>query len=731
MDWKEKSMTQEAKVEQLERRVQNYMLTARDKQFMDYLQKMQVRLKTQKHQVGILEVELNRSYQMYINRMKAAGIDVQVEEMEEPVACDVKEAAQIIENEQAVQPEKAHVEAVQPVKTQPSPNVQYVSAPYQAVKKNNSSTEFVVGSILLSIVGGAFILMALVMLGMYYMNGFVKGMCFYAGSLILMAVSELVLYKKWPKLGMTFTAISMGGLYLSTILNYLTYRNFNMWVALAIALIITIMIIRLSWKRDSVLYRALGLITSYLCILILRDAISDTELIVAAIITLFISIMCIVIPVQRHKAGFRILHMYANGIFSFVVCFLLYDYSDNYVSRLLFAGFAWLITHLLLVIQIRDSKVEQSNNHEIPNCGILIGYYISGVLIHASLPEGAADMSLYNGMLHFGSFVVMLIIAAVAMIFLRKRNEIRCPYFLMTYVAFNMFFLFGTEWESIISIVVLLLISKVVSAIFKVTSLRVWDVILTALTCLVCLAYVDESIEYALVLVAGVLISIPFISYWQFYYEMILTFTLAFFAAIKLPTLLQLPAFVGIMFVGILIFNNVKRWKGKYILIFNGTALAGQVVAYLLLINPIYRNAYIVYFCMLIFGLATIVLTFQEKYQMDFKGKNLILAIFLTYMALVIRTNLPIINSILIMLIALICVGIGFFIKNKSIRIYGLVLSLIVCGKIAIYDFFGAETLQKMILFFIVGVIALVISGIYIILERKTNIQRINSGEGQ
>ena len=706
MDWNEKNITQEAKVEQLERRVQSYMLSARDKQFMDYLQRMQVRLKTQKHQVEILEVELNRSYQMYVNRMKAAGIDVQVEEIEEPFTENVK----LTEEEQA-------------------------SAPHQVVKptvkQNSGSTEFMIGSVLLSIVGGTFILTALVILGMYYMNGFVKGMCFYAGSLILMAVSELILYKKWPKLGMTFTAISIGGLYLSTILNYLTLQNFNMWVALAIALIITIMVILLSWKRDSVLYRALGLITSYLCIMILRDANTDTELIIAAIITFLINIMCIVVPVQRHKTGFRILHMYANGIFSFVVCFLLYNYVDNYVSRLLFAGFAWLITHILLVIQIRTCNEEITNKHDIPNCGILIGYYISGVLIHASLPEGAADMSFYNGMLHFGSFAVMLVIAAAAMLFLRKRNEIRCPYFLMTYVAFYMFFLFGTEWESVISIVVLLMISKIVSTIFKVTSLRVWDVILTALTCLVCLTYVEEPIKYALVLLVGLLISIPFISYWQTYYEIILTFTLAIFAAIKLPTLLQLPAFVGIIFVSILVYNNVKRWRGNYILVFNGTAIVGQIIAFLLLTNPIYRNAYVVYLCMLIFGLATIVLTFQEKYGMDFKGKSLILAIFLTYMALIIRTDLPIINSILMMFIALICVGLGFFEKEKKIRIYGLVLSLIVCGKIAIYDFFDAETLQKMILFFTVGGIALLISGIYIILERKMNIQQTNSGEGQ
>ena len=57
--------------------------------------------------------------------------------------------------------------------------------------------------------------------------------------------------------------------------------------------------------------------------------------------------------------------------------------------------------------------------------------------------------------------------------------------------------------------------------------------------------------------------------------------------------------------------------------------------------------------------------------------------------------------------------------KKKSVRIYGLVLSLLVCGKIVLYDFMGAPTLQRTILLFSVGVMALVISGIYIILEKK------------
>ena len=93
--------------------------------------------------------------------------------------------------------------------------------------------------------------------------------------------------------------------------------------------------------------------------------------------------------------------------------------------------------------------------------------------------------------------------------------------------------------------------------------------------------------------------------------------------------------------------------RGKGILVFNVFVLIGQVGALIGLADPVYRNSYITYLCMFVFVLAYLVLTLQEKYYKNFKHRELILVIFLTYMALIVKTNIPVINSILIMLIAL------------------------------------------------------------------------------
>ncbi len=88
-------------------------------------------------------------------------------------------------------------------------------------------------------------------------------------------------------------------------------------------------------------------------------------------------------------------------------------------------------------------------------------------------------------------------------------------------------------------------------------------------------------------------------------------------------------------------------------------------------------------------------------------------------MGLIVTSDYPFVNSILLMTVALIGVGMGFAIQRKGVRIYGLVLSLVICAKLVLYDFMGANVLQKTILFFVVGVLALMIATIYMLLEHN------------
>ena len=106
---------------------------------------------------------------------------------------------------------------------------------------------------------------------------------------------------------------------------------------------------------------------------------------------------------------------------------------------------------------------------------------------------------------------------------------------------------------------------------------------------------------------------------------------------------------------------------------------------------------------------------------MDFSGKYFILAGFLTYFTLTGHYGSPVIVSVFLMVIALFCVGVGFRLSDKKERICGLVMAIFVCLKLIVYDFREVGVVYRVIVFFAVGMIALLISFIYVKLEKRSN----------
>ena len=171
-----------------------------------------------------------------------------------------------------------------------------------------------------------------------------------------------------------------------------------------------------------------------------------------------------------------------------------------------------------------------------------------------------------------------------------------------------------------------------------------------------------------------------------------------------------------LLFAGVISFNSVEFFRGKYIKIFNYVNLA--LIACVYLMAAFIKNP-ISYGILLVLGISFMVLAFREKFGMDFKIKNIIFVLFLCYMVLIWNIPLPILKSLLFMIVAIGAVASGFAVRQKKLRITGLILALAACAKVVFFDFAGAKTAEKIILFLIAGLIALAISGIYLALEKK------------
>jgi hypothetical protein len=691
----------------LEQKIDMLLKESQDDFYTEYLTQLKKRVKEQNDGIRTLQEEFDRNYAIYVQRNAVKD-----------TYADTNADADSVTREDYMDNVTGDCKYVQPAKP---------------AKKNN--TEFVVGASILGAIGSVFILAAFVMFGMNYMTGFVKGMCLYVGFIALLLVSELFVYKRINRLGAILSATAIGGLYLSTAVNYLSLHNFTMWQALAVMLLLSAPVLFITGRRKSNLYKLIGMFASYLGFMMIESGISDTDFIViAAMIILLDAVYCFVTADVLHQ-GTDITHMISNAVFTVAFCVKAVLCGIDYVYIAAFVTASIIIMHLIYIMRIKNNG---KNDEKISSTGITAAYALSAVLtgiaLRAVIDAIDIDKAAYLTVLENDfsiakmaamSAVAVIGIAAFAVLSAMKKSEKWFVYCFVSFMAVTIYIMKflntlrltdGGGVEDAVCMFIFALLTKLILLKKADVRIKICDGIFTAILALG-LPFATDVPEYILFITA--VISIALIKYMRTYNETLLSLAVMLSVVSHMPSLLKLPMFVGVMFAAMLLFNHFERFRDRYIAVFNGIALAVQTVCYLCLFNPVYRNVYITYLCMLVFGIATIVLLFQPRYNMHFKYKSLVLAVFMTYMGLIFKSSEPILNSIIIMVVALVCVGLGFYNKEKHLRIYGLVLALLTCAKITLYDFMDAATLQKIVLFLAVGVIALIIAVIYIILEKK------------
>ena len=103
---------------------------------------------------------------------------------------------------------------------------------------------------------------------------------------------------------------------------------------------------------------------------------------------------------------------------------------------------------------------------------------------------------------------------------------------------------------------------------------------------------------------------------------------------------------------------------------------------------------------------------------------------YLTYMILVSDAPVPVLISIGLLTLAVVCVLGGFKLRVKPVRIYGLGVAIFACVKIAVHDFSGLNNRERILVFLLAGVLALAISFIYLRLEKQESMnERKNRDE--
>lgn len=617
---------------------------------------------------------------------------------------------------------------------------QYLQRTGQSVQKTQPSApkakkdvEFAVGAGVLGVIGALFILIAFVMLGIAYMNGFVKGMMLYGIMAVVLLVSELIVAKKMPRFSAVLSGIGVSGLFLSTIINMVYLGNFGPWIGGAICAATFVVALFLGKKKESGALPIINFVGSFLCVFPIWQAICDewggepifekttgmsfplaVSFIIIVVIIFAINLFTVLMSAKKSTSVVHILHQCANAVLTIAFAINVMASGVDTWLTLLYVSVALLMQGINLKCFRRACEKQGMGNEQT---GANITYIVTTILMLV-LFVLLALFAEYDLWLHIAAGV--LVVAEIMLFVLFRKNWLKWVSY--ESVCFTILAIYGlmagrTGYSYDIAIWITIAVFLLTKILARSKALHISDIFITVIMAgWTLFSFAQADLIYALFLFGAFFVGLFLEKNRKSFYEELLLLLICGFVLLNFLNELTPVILVCILLAGLFGFNNIPYFRDKYIKVFNYINLGLLAVLYLVAPFVVSDIAMLI---LLVLGVAFMIFALKEKYGMNFRIKSILFVLFLCYMILVWNIPFRVIKSIFLMVVAVAAVVAGFVRKERKLRISGLVLSLLVCGKLLLYDFPGAASFEKMILFFVTGVIVLTIPGVYIALEKK------------
>lgn len=582
--------------------------------------------------------------------------------------------------------------------------------------KSKRNMEFRVGVHIFGFLGGVFILAAFVIFGFNFLDGLAQGLCLYGIAFIFVVLSELLLNRKFPAFSRVITGIGIGGLYVANFVNFLVLHTINGIAALIVTLFIAAGTFLLSKKKESTAMRIISLAGCYISFLPVEGFETEFAFLVSALLLLVINTFSIFICNQKHQTFIDSIHIFLNVLFTMILTGVAWAEELEPAYLVLFVLTAFIFCNILCF----------RRRNETENIVFTFGCIANGIyffllfMIGTVSPEMAdLQMKLFVHLL-----TEVLIVAVCGIFFFLWNKEDGRKWAQVYYVAGVCFILSSNTEFPLEKIIVSLAVFFLIKIFADRKEMGVLDCIATAWIGIQGLWISDNW--YCWLFSAALLLSTLKVKRIHIYHELVITFGILTVWWSQCNFYLQnkfdfdrgwfYPVSAGGLLLLFLLFNHLPWLKDKNQKPYNIINVIFMTIFYL---GVWLCGSYIISSIMMMLGTVSIIIIFRERYKMKLPKKQLFLAGFLVYFSLTGHYESPVIVSILLMTTALLCVGGGFKLRDKTERICGLVLALFVCIKLVIYDFREAEIFYKMIVFLVVGAIALIISFLYIQLEKN------------
>ena len=607
----------------------------------------------------------------------------------------------------------------------------------QAASEAGKDHEFTIGIHVFGTIGVLFMLAALILLGVNYMSSLVWEMGLYVLGLLIWAVAEFVIGKKSPILSVIISSLGIGSLYVTTLVNFLYLHNFNGLAAILITTFITVLVLIVSRKKDAGILRIVCIVAcmiSFLLMDVLHRA-SDTELLIYMVMIVVVQLLSIFLPVKKWAYGIALGQMAGTAFFAWIFAwmFAISTISTRQVMELRALYVIGLVVFSMLIMELTVWRMPVE--HTAWAKWICVAFGIGSLLLVWAYQRcttgfwGFKEGTYYDLEIWIRLGVLAAIAVMGGVFFFLTRNKSYLRWMQGYFVAGAALLLFVIGSDERLNVTIALTILTVLYKLWAYWRKPLWtaDAIITICTALAAL-FCHDSVHGSLLL-GIILLGILLMNHWQTYFEFILTATTVLFISMTVDNeQLLLPLVIAVMWMAALLFNCVKRFAGRGIAGFNATVLVMEVSCYLGLAFFQQFDSVVTYLILTVLGLGIILFTFQDRFFPEAEvWRGLAVAIFLTYMVLVtiFKFEYRITASILLMAVGLLGIVFGFRQTDRKLRIYGLVLCMMTCFKITLFDF-RVQSLQRIILFFAAGAMALFISGIYALMEKKYN--RANNG---
>ncbi len=578
-------------------------------------------------------------------------------------------------------------------------NEDYIKNYNQNLKKR-TQLEVKVGAGILSVVGALFVMAALYFGSMYLDKYWMVIAMFATGGLIVL-VSELLIERRLKFFGKIITGLGFGVLYYAAIYAYLSIKLYDFYITLAVLggiAFLNFLIARLRKSPFLEIVCSLGSVVP----LVVYDA--NINNITFAYLMGFVLAVNFVLFIMPYRKGFSISKVirlfvvfgaliYANYMYYWLVDYTWFGFGVVLSVFVMFTCYLFntqdicVETFALILIGLSSTMI----------CDIIDWYVLAG----------------------FAAVCVFMFLCLIA-----KKQRWSPVSVLLLFALLFVYVTCGAspavtvylnaDFAALIVLSVLV-ISKLCafSKDFVAT-----DAVVTFFALLAGVFFKDNYLSFVIMFVGflGVLMC----SKLKLYHEFLYTIMMSCFLWYHGFSYLTVPIIMATWFILVLLFNLIPAMRVKGILVYNIFFLIANTCLILWVPMLRYRGIeeIIVVSSVAFISILICLCVFRKKFKLDTKARYIIMAAVLTYLGFFMKID-PLWISISLMAVAFVTIAIGCIANRFEARIYGLVLSLAVCVKVAWIDYADESNFKRMIVFLVVGLIAIAISFVYLILESR------------